>query len=424
MYPEKPAEMLESVRTRYRDYLNPGLERLMAFMGVGLEWRAEGCYVYDAEGRRYLDCLGGYGVFTHGHRHPKVIEAVRRQLDLMPLSAKVFFSKPLADIAEKLAEISPGDLQYSFLCNSGTEAVEGAIKVARKATGRTKFVCTIGGFHGKSMGSLSASGREVFRAPFDPMVPGFAHVPFGDADAMAKEIDEQTAGVIVEPIQGEAGIVIPPDDYLPKLRELCDRAGALLIADEIQTGLARTGRMFAVEHVGVKPDIMTLAKALGGGVMPCGALLATPPVWEKAFAENPLIHTSTFGGNPLAAAAALAAIQAIEEEGLCERATALGGRMLAALRQVQRKHPQHIGEVRGRGLMIGVSFSQDDIGELCIGQLISRGVIAAFTLNNPRVIRIEPPLVITENEVDFAAHVFAEAMDATAELLAEMGEVS
>jgi putrescine aminotransferase len=422
MLPDKPAQLLEAVRGQYRAYVNPGLERLMSFAGFGLEWNAEGCYIYDAEGRRYLDCLGGYGVFSLGHRHPKVLEAVRRQLDRMPLSGKVFFNKPLADLSQKLADVAPGDLTYSFLCNSGTEAVEGAIKVARRATGRSRFICTIGGYHGKSMGSLSASGRDLFRTPFDPLVPGFVHVPFGDAAAVQREMDDDTAGVIVEPIQGEGGIHVPPDDYLPALKALCAANGSLLITDEVQTGLGRTGKMFAVEHVGVEPDVMTLAKALGGGVMPCGALMGTPAVWEKAFADSPLIHTSTFGGNPLAAAAGLAAIEATQEEGLPERAAQRGERLMAGLRELAGRFPDQIEEVRGRGLLIGVGFREDGVGELCIAQMVSRGMIAAYTLNNPRVIRIEPPLIISEEECDMAVRVFGDAMSATIELLSELAD--
>ncbi|GMV37632.1 MAG: aminotransferase [Fimbriimonadales bacterium] len=421
MLPEEPTRLLDATRDAYRRYVNPGLERLMSFAGFGLEWEAEGCYVTDAEGNRYLDCLGGYGVFSLGHRHPKVVEAVKKQLDRMPLSSKVFFNKPLADLAERLAAVAPGDLQYSFLCNSGTEAVEAAIKIARKATHKSKFVCTIGGFHGKSMGSLSASGREVFRAPFDPLVPGFVHVPFGDIDSMREAVDDETAGVIIEPIQGEGGIVIPPDGYLSKVAELCRERNTLLIVDEVQTGLGRTGRMFAVESEGVEPDLMTLAKSLGGGVIPSGATLGTPAVWEPAFAENPLIHSSTFGGNPLAAVAGLTTLQVIEEEGLCERSARMGERMLRGLRGVQSDFPTHIAEVRGRGLMIGIVFSEDDVGELCVGQLTARGVICAYTLNNPRVIRMEPPLIISEEQCDFAVSAFADAMAATSSLLQELG---
>lgn len=412
---------IEEVITKYQEYVNPGLASLMKFGGFGdVEVSASGCVVRTASGAEYLDCLGGYGVFTLGHAHPHVVEAVRRQLDRMPLSSRTFFSAPLADLAERLATVAPGNLKYTFVCNSGTEAVEGAIKIARVASGKHKFVCTVGGFHGKSMGSLSATGRELFRRPFDPLVPGFVHVPFNDADAVAQAVDEDTAGVLVEPIQGEGGIRCPSPDYLPALRDICNKSGAFLILDEVQTGLARTGAMFACEHYGVVPDIMTLAKALGGGVMPIGAVMSTPEIWDRAFRENPLVHTSTFGGNPLACVAAIATLEVIEKEGLVERARIMGDRMLNGLRRVQEQHSDVLADVRGMGLMIGVEFSVKDVAELTINGMARRGVIAAYTLNNPHVIRFEPPAIITEEQVDQAVNAFSEAVGEAAAVLEDL----
>jgi putrescine aminotransferase len=267
------------------------------------------------------------------------------------------------------------------------------------------------------MGSLSATGRDIYREPFEPLVPGFKHVPFGDASAVEGAISKRTAAVIVEPIQGEGGIRVPTDDYLPRLRDLCTANGALLIADEVQTGLGRTGRMFAVEHWDVEPDIMTLAKALGGGVMPIGALVATPEIWEAVFRENPLIHTSTFGGNPLACRAAIAAIHATRFYDLPNHAARLGDYFMAKLRAVKEKHPGALEDVRGLGLMIGVEFAEADVGELVIGGLARRGVIAAYTLNNPKVIRFEPPLIITDEEIDTIATAFDEAVGEAVEML-------
>jgi putrescine aminotransferase len=402
----------------YQEYVNPGLASVMRFAGFGdVEESATGCTVRCVSGAEYLDCLGGYGVFTLGHSHPHVVAAVQEQLTRLPLSCRTFFNEPMALLAEKLASIAPKGLQYSFFCNSGTEAVEGAIKIARGATGRTDFVCTVGAFHGKSMGSLAATGRELFRKPFDPMLPGFVHVPFDDVQAVADAIGPNTAAVIVEPIQGEGGIRCPSDDYLPGLRRLCDERGILLILDEVQTGLSRTGAMFACDHWGVAPDIMTLAKALGGGVMPLGAVMATKDIWDKAFGENPLVHTSTFGGNPLACRAGLAALEAIESEGLVERARARGEQMITGLRRIQAAHPDVLVDVRGMGLMIGVEFAVEDYGELSINGMSRRGVVAAYTLNNPKVIRFEPPVIITEEEVDRALKAFEEALIEAAEML-------
>ncbi len=415
---EDPEQIIDETIDKYKEYVNPTLANLMRFAGFNdVEASAQGVIVTDVSGNEYIDCLGGYGVFSLGHRHPEVVAAVHAQLDRMPLSSKTFFNKPLADLAELLAEITPGRLKFSFFGNSGSEAVEGALKAARMFTGRNGFISTIGGFHGKSMGSLSATGRELYKSPFEPLIPGFTHVPFGDAKAVEDAFTQDTAAVIVEPIQGEGGIRVPSDDYLPRLRELCTANGALLIVDEIQTGLGRTGKLFACEHWGVEPDILTLAKALGGGVMPIGAFVGTPEIWEAVFSENPLMHTSTFGGNPLACTAALTAINVIRRDDLASRAARVGGGFIAQLRAVQEKHPKAVHDVRGMGLMIGVEFTHEEVGELCIGGLVRRGVIVAYTLNNPKVIRFEPPLIISEDDLTRVAAAFDESITEAIEML-------
>jgi putrescine aminotransferase len=415
-------QLFEEVRGKYTRYVNPGLAKLLSFGGFGMETHAEGCYIYDHKGNKYLDFLGGYGVFSLGHRHPKVIEAAERALKGMPLSAKVFFSKPLADLAERLAEITPGNLQYSFICNSGTEAVEGALKTAKAFKGRPKVVGTLGGFHGKTLGSLTATGREQFRKPFYPLIPEFVHVPFNDISAMEKVLDDNTAAVILEPVQGEGGIYVADNHYLQSVQELCRKHGALLILDEVQTGFGRTGKLFAMEHSGVTPDLLTLAKAMGGGVMPVGAFMGTPEVWERAFGENPLIHSSTFGGNPLACSCALAAIEVIVTERLWENARERGTQLLTGLQEVQKQYPDLITTIRGLGLMIGVEFTREGIGELVIAQMVKRGVIAAYTLNNPLVLRMEPPLIISPEQVEEGIHVFADSLKEVRELLTQITE--
>ncbi|MFH0802905.1 MAG: aminotransferase class III-fold pyridoxal phosphate-dependent enzyme [bacterium] len=415
-------EILEEVQRKYRDYLSPSLARLMKFSGYNaVEWTGEGVIVRDLDGNEYLDFAGGYGVFSLGHRHPKVLAAVEDQLKRLPLSAKVFFNKPLADLAELLGTLTPGNLQYSFVCNSGTEAVEGAIKLARMATGRTQILSTVNSFHGKTMGSLSASGRDLFKIPFEPLIPEFLHVPYGDAGALSKVITEHTAAIILEPIQGEGGIIVPPEDYFPAVRKLCDENKILLIADEIQTGLGRTGRLFAVEHWNVVPDIMTLAKALGGGIMPIGAFVGTPAVWE-AFKSNPLIHTSTFGGNPLACAAGVAALGVIQEEHLCENAAIQGTFLLSALREVQTRYPDIIAEVRGKGLMVGVEMREEKYGGTVIMEMSKRRVIGVYTLNKPKVIRFEPPLIVNEKQIEQAVSAFESAVRIARENLGERRE--
>src|SRR5689334_13035766 len=262
MTPDELDSLIEDTAAAYRDHLSPSLPNLLKFMGYGtLGQSADGMYLTDIEGNRWLDFLGGLGVFSLGHRHPKVVAAVREQLERMPLTIPIFFNRLQAELAELLAGVLPGRLQYSFFCCSGTEAVEGALKLARVYTGRTEVISAERAYHGKTLGALSASGRELYKAPFEPLVPDFRQVPFGDLDALDAAITDRTAAVMLEPIQGEGGVNVPPADYLAGVRRLCTERGALFIADEVQTGFGRTGKMFAVEHYGVEPDLMCLAKA-------------------------------------------------------------------------------------------------------------------------------------------------------------------
>lgn len=402
----------------YQDHVNPYLAKLMNFAGFGVETRAEGTMMFDQDGKGYLDFLGSYGVFALGHRHPEVVQAVKDQLDSMPMSGKTFFNRRQAELATKLAELTPKRLQYSFFSNSGAEAVEAALKFARASTGRQEVVSTIGGYHGKTYGSLSVTGREKYRKPFGEMIPGSQFAAYGDLESARALVSEKTAAIIIEVIQGEGGIHVPPAGYLTGLQELAHSVGAKFIVDEVQTGIGRTGKMFGLEHEGLNPDILVLAKALGGGVMPIGATMFTQEIGEAVFSENPLAHTSTFGGNPLACAAALKTLEVIERDGLCARSQYLGERLMAGLCAVTAGNDL-VTEVRGKGLMIGVEFSMDEVGELVIAQMVKRGLVAAYTLNNPRVIRFEPALIISEDEIEKACGVFGEAMSETAELLAE-----
>lgn len=390
----------EEVMTRYEQYINPAATKLFRFIGLAsVEGRGEGWTVTDTEGQSFIDCLGGYGMFALGHRHPKVVEAVERQLHAMPMSGKVLFNEPMALLAEKLAAITPGDLQYSFFCNSGTEAVEGCLKMARLATGRQEIIATDNAFHGKTFGSLTATGRDLYRTPFQPLVPGFRHVPFGDLAALEAAVTDQTAAVIVEPIQGEGGIIVPPDGYLKQVEELCHAKGALLIADEIQTGMGRTGRWFGCDHDGARPDLMAVSKALGGGVMPIGAFVGTAQAWA-GFVEAPFIHTSTFGGGEMACAAGVATLQVIEEEGLLDKAARDGAYFKAGLEKIAAEFPRVIRTVRGRGMMMGLELTKEGAGGMLMALMIAQHVLVAYTLNNPKVIRIEPPLILPVAVID------------------------
>ena len=407
---DRQKDTLYEVSRLYREHVSPDLARLIKFGGPGtLESEAEGCCVTDHLGREYLDLAGGYGVFNLGHRHPAVVQAVKAQLDRLPLSSRLMLNQDLAYLARDLAAVAPGQLRYSFFCNSGTEAVEGALKLARLSTGRTGFVAAENSYHGKSMGSLSVTGREKYRSPFEPLIPDVAFVPFGDVAALEAAITERTAALILEPVQGEGGIHVAPDGYLRRAAELCSERGALLIADEVQTGLGRTGKMFAVEHWGVEPDILVLAKALGGGVVPAGAFMGTPAVWA-AFKGQPLIHTSTFGGNPLACVAARATLEVLRSENLCERAASSGRFLLAGLKNLQESYSDLIREVRGLGLMIGLEMvSEADAGAL-ISELTKAHLLAVYTLNQPRVIRFEPPLQISAAQLEGALVALAKAL--------------
>ncbi|HTO77539.1 MAG TPA: putrescine aminotransferase [Thermoanaerobaculia bacterium] len=370
-----------------------------------LEWEGQGSTFRDILGREFIDCLGGYGIYSAGIRHPKVVKAVADQLARMPLSSQELLDPLRGALAELLGEIAPGDLQYSFFINNGTDAVEGAIKLARIFTGKTNFISSLRGFHGKSCGSLSMLGKWQYREPFLPLLPGIQFVEFGDADAVIDELykaDATGAGVaavIMEPVQGEAGAIVPPDDFWPRIRKACDEYGALLIADEVQTGLGRTGKMFGVDHWGTVPDIMCLGKALGGGVMPLSAFMSTPKIW-KVLESNPFIHTSTFGGNPLACAAGIAAVNVTLEEDLPGQAERKGKYFLGQLIALQLSYDRIIRKARGKGLLLGLEFANTEVGYKIVAGLFNRGVLVAGTLTNSKVVRFEPALNISPALID------------------------
>ncbi|HAF67439.1 MAG TPA: putrescine aminotransferase [Clostridiales bacterium UBA9857] len=384
--------------------------------------RAEGIFVYDDAGTRYLDFLGGYGSLPFGH-NPKDVLAGVEKASSHPNFLQARASSLQAALAHDLAAILPGDLSMAFFCNSGAESVEGALKMARIATGKQVFIHCTGAFHGKTLGALSVGGREKYKTPFQPLIPGCVEVPFGDIRALEQALDQhRCAAVIMEPVQGEAGVIVPPEGYLKQVRELTDAHDTLLILDEVQTGLGRTGTMFACEHEGVVPDIMCLAKALGGGVMPLGATVATRKVWEKAYGglSKAVLHTSTFGGGARACAAGLVTISKLVEENLAERARDLGEYFLNGLRTLQKSY-KTIKEVRGKGLLIGLEFDKPVEGlldkltagainefakeyyaSLVAGELLGKHqVITAYTLNNPNVMRLEPPLTVTKDQIDY-----------------------
>jgi putrescine aminotransferase len=382
-----------------------------------VEWSDADLNSYrDVTGRRYLDCLGGFGIFNVGHRNPKVVKAVSAQLQRQPLHSQDLLDPLRAMLAKALSMLTPAGLDFSFFCNSGTEAVEGALKLARAYDpAKQTIVAATKGFHGKSYGSLSASAKAEFRRPFGPMLPNIEHVPFNDLPALrdmmtsCKAVGEDVGAVLLEPIQGEGGVNIPDDDYLPGVRALCDEFDSLLILDEVQTGMGRTGKMFCCEHYGIAPDIMCLAKAFGGGVVPAGAVVGRRAIFSRLF-DNPFLHTSTFGGNPLACAAALATINVLIEDKLPHRAAVLGERMLAGLRAAAAPHEDIVVGVRGKGLLMALEFRDDATGFELGKRMLDRGVLVSGTLVNARVIRVEPPLTITEAEADYVCESVRESL--------------
>ena len=400
---EKQSFIAETVES-YERYYNRGFigyRKSVTEAGqfAALEWSGEGSLLCDLLGREYIDCLGGFGIFSAGVNHPKIVKAVTDQMQRMALNSQELLEPWRAALARVLAGISPGDLQNSFFINNGTDAIEGAIKLTRLYTKRHTFISAIGGFHGKSMGSLSLMGKASFREPFQSGLQDVRFIPFGDADALENEflrceaVGVQIAGVVLEPVQGEAGGVVPPADFFPRARELCTRYGALLIADEIQTGMGRTGKLWGVDHWNVVPDIMCVGKSIGGGVMPLSAFISTAAIWE-VMVPNPIIHSTTFGGNPLACAAGLAAIEVTLEEDLPGQAAAKGEFLLRELGCLQQKYPKVLNRAQGKGLLIGMEFPVQEIGWKVASGLFKRGVLVAGTYSKAQVIRIEPALGI------------------------------
>ncbi|MEU7633670.1 acetylornithine transaminase [Nocardia sp. NPDC049220] len=351
--------------------------------------RGAGAVVYDADGKRYVDFLGGIAVNSLGHAHPAILEAVTHQLGTLGHVSNLYATEPVVELAERLlAHFGDGEGR-AFFCNSGTEAVEAAFKIAR-LTGRHKIIACDEAFHGRTMGALALTGQPSKRAPFEPMPPGVVHVPYGDAAALEAVVDTDTAAVFLEPIMGESGVVVPPIDYLAKAREITARNGALLVLDEVQTGIGRTGKFYAHQAVGIVPDVITLAKGLGGG-LPIGAVLANGRAAELL---TPGLHGTTFGGNPVCAAAALAVLRTIDDNDVLSQVESVGKRLRDGIELLE--HPL-IDQVRGAGLLLGIVLT-DDLS----AQVEARARAAGYLVNpaKPDVIRLAPPLVLTETQAD------------------------
>ncbi|MFD1148453.1 acetylornithine transaminase [Saccharothrix hoggarensis] len=350
--------------------------------------RGEGAHVWDADGNRYLDLLTGIAVNALGHAHPAIVAAVTEQIGKIGHTSNLYINEPALKLAERLLDLSgvDGDGRVLF-CNSGAEANEAAFKLSRR-TGRTKVVATDGGFHGRTMGALALTGQPAKREPFEPLVPGVVHIPFGDVAALEAAIDDDTAAFVVEPIQGENGVVVPPEGYLQAARRITAEHGALLVLDEVQTGIGRLGTWFAFHQVGIVPDVITLAKGLGGG-LPLGACIAIGPAKDLF---QPGQHGTTFGGNPVCCAAALAVLDTIAADGLLEHASAVGKEIAAGVEALN--HPL-ISGVRGAGLLLGITLR-----EAVSAKAAAAAQQAGYLINpiQPDVIRLAPPLVLAESD--------------------------
>ncbi|MEA3351806.1 MAG: acetylornithine/succinylornithine family transaminase [Chloroflexota bacterium] len=350
--------------------------------------RGQGASLWDDQGNEYIDCVGGHGVANVGHSHPAVVQAIAEQAEHLITCPESFYNDRRAELLARLVSLSPKGMQRAFLCNSGTEAVEAAFKFARYSTKRNDIIATMRGFHGRTLGALSATWKKKYRMPFQPLIPGFKHVPYNKLERLDAAVDENTAAVILEVVQGEGGVNPGTTEYLLGAQETCHQRGALLIIDEVQTGFGRTGKMFALEHHGLQPDLLCLAKSIAGGI-PMGATI----IGERLREFPPGIHGSTFGGNPLAAAASLAVLDVLENENLPQRSAELGAYLLDELNKIESPL---IREVRGMGLMIGIQIKQKVAPYL--SELMQRGVLALPA--GLTVIRLLPPLVITREQLD------------------------
>ncbi len=393
---------LEEIQRREARVFLPVVNRMPVALVEG-----RGSRVVDVAGREYVDLTAGWGVCSIGHCHPTLVEAIREQAGRLMQTTNLFYTLPQLDAAEALVALAPDPLTRVFFVNSGTEAVEGALKLAHRATGRRQFVSTGQSFHGRTLGALGVIGQAKHRDPYRDLLPEPLVVPFGDADAAAAAIDASTAAFIVEPVQGEGGVNVPPPGYLARLREHCDAVGALLIFDEVQTGIGRTGRMLAMEHDGVVPDVVTLGKGLGGG-FPVAAFLCSEGVAETV---KPGDHGGTYIGNPLATAAVNAVLQVVEEDKLVQRADEVGSKLAARLRAFADAHPERASGERGLGLLRGLVLRDAEAAAGLPRRALDAGILVNVTAGN--VMRFFPALNIPEDELFTATDTLLELIQAS-----------
>lgn len=427
--PDEQDQIVCDAVENFNHYVNPGwlkYRKSVSTDATFVEWRDEGEHFYDVHGQDFIDCLGGFGIFMCGHRNPEILKVVKAQLDRQALHSQELLDPLRGYLAKVMADITPGDLQYCFFTNGGAEAVEMALKLARISSGGRWYISAINGFHGKSMGAISVGGKDTYRTPYTPMVQQVQHVVYGDANAIRaaiqnlQHVGEKVAAVILEPIQGEAGVIIPPKGYLKEVRKICDELGVFLIFDEIQTGMGRTGTMFRCEAEHVVPDIMAYGKAFGGGIMPITGIIARPHLWVKQLQDNPwILGSPTFGGNPLCCSAALATIKYMLDNDIPQQAKEKGEYFKRGLQEIAELYADVIQEVRGIGMMMGVEFYSCELGYSVAKGLFSRHVMTAGTLVNAKTIRFEPSATIEYKDIDKVLFKFKETVAETGRLFFE-----
>ncbi len=363
--------------------------------------KGKGSKVWDIEGKEYIDCVGGNGVCLIGHSHPKLVEKIQKQVEQLIICPYLFYNEPRAKLLEKLAQLTPKPLEKTFFSNSGAEAVECALKLARKYTGKKEIIAMKRGFHGRTFGALSATWNPKYRKEFEPLVPGFMHVPFGDIESIKKAVSDKTAAIITEAVQGEGGVIPAPNGFLADLRDLCDKKGILLIIDEVQTGLGRTGELFAFQHWKIVPDILCLAKGIAGGI-PLGATIASAEIFNSMKSGE---HYSTFGGNPLACAAANTVLTIIQEENLVAKSKKMGSYFLKRL-QEEIKELQIVREIRGLGLMLAIDLRLKH--KVFVLNAVEKGLL--LLTSGSTTLRMLPPLNISQEEIDQVIDILKEVL--------------
>ncbi len=421
---EEEKETMTKETVEYFDtYVSPGwlkYRKSVSTNSAVLEWKDHDGVCEGLYGEEFIDCLGGFGIYTCGHRNTYILDTVKAQLEHQALHSQELLDPLRGYLAKAVADITPGDLEKCFFTNGGAEAVEMALKLARIATGGRWYISMVGAFHGKTMGAISMGGKSTYRVPYTPMIQQVQHVEFGNAEDARKAIrnlvavGEKVAAIIVEPIQGEAGIVIPPAGYLKELRNICDEYGVALIFDEIQCGMGRTGTMWRCEAEDVVPDILTFGKAFGGGIMPITGIICRPHMWTQELIDNPwLLGSPTFGGNPVCCSAALATIKYMIDHDIPGQCREKGEYLIAGLKALKEKYPELIMDVRGTGLMLAVEFVSCEAGYDVAKGLFARGVMTAGTLVNAKCIRFEPAAVITNEQIDAVLQRMEEALQDT-----------